>query len=352
VADLLDQFVCVRIVQANGMDLTLFQFDYNHTWAVFFLNADRTIYGRYGTRSEEDKLHDVSLEGFRQAMQGALELHKGYPANQKALAGKTGAAPPFKTANDYPTLKKFSAEVTPGDRRNNDSCLHCHNVHTADLNYRRMARLPLRDKDLWSYPPPDVLGLVLDDKERATVKAVTADSAAAKAGFQPGDRIVRLEGQPLLSIADVQWVLHNAQEPGKVKAEVDREGKKMEIDLPLAQGWRRPFDFSWRDATCGWAIAHFGIDHVPLAPKARKPLGLAENALALRVKFVGPDLKDVGLRVNDVIVEVDGMSTAMTGSEFLAYVARNKKPADNLNLTVLRGKDQKAHVQVPQGMFR
>ena len=48
----MDEFVCVRLVQANALDLTLFQFDYDLTFAVFFMNTDRTIYGRYGTRSE------------------------------------------------------------------------------------------------------------------------------------------------------------------------------------------------------------------------------------------------------------------------------------------------------------
>jgi hypothetical protein len=47
------QFVCVRIVQANALDLALFQFDFDLTFAAFFMNADKTIYGRYGTRSSQ-----------------------------------------------------------------------------------------------------------------------------------------------------------------------------------------------------------------------------------------------------------------------------------------------------------
>ena len=50
VRELLDKFVCVRIVHANGMDLSQFQFDYDQSWAALFLNADMTIYGRYGTQ--------------------------------------------------------------------------------------------------------------------------------------------------------------------------------------------------------------------------------------------------------------------------------------------------------------
>ena len=46
IRDLLDEFVCVRIVQANTMDLHHFQFDFDLSFAVFFLDADLTIYGR------------------------------------------------------------------------------------------------------------------------------------------------------------------------------------------------------------------------------------------------------------------------------------------------------------------
>ena len=49
----MDQFVCVRLVQANTIDLTRFQFDFDLTFAAFFLNADLTIYGRFGSRSDE-----------------------------------------------------------------------------------------------------------------------------------------------------------------------------------------------------------------------------------------------------------------------------------------------------------
>lgn len=43
--------MCVRLLQMNGVDLKRFQFDYDQTWCAFFMNADGTIYGRYGTRA-------------------------------------------------------------------------------------------------------------------------------------------------------------------------------------------------------------------------------------------------------------------------------------------------------------
>jgi serine protease Do len=341
----LDQFVCVRIVQANGMELSLFQFDYDQTWAVFFLNADRTIYGRYGSRSNKDAMQDVSIEGFRKAMEGALELHKGYPAHKESLAGKTGPAPTFAAPERYPSLGGFSATVAPGGPRHNNKCIHCHQVHGAEVNYLRAAKQPILDKELWSYPMPDQLGLKLDPGERATVKAVAVGSPADRAGFRAGDKILRLEGQPIISIADVQWVLHQAKEPGQVTAQVERGGREIELNLALASGWRRGGNFSWRDATCGWAIVRFNSKDLSLAD--RKRLGLSGDALALIVDFVGVEIKDSGINKQDVIVEVDGQRSRLTESEFLAYVARSKGPGDELSVAVLRaGRELKLKIPV------
>ena len=74
---LLEQFVCARQVSTNGLDLSLFQYDTDQSFAVFFLNADKTIYGRFGTRSHRTEwFGDVSLMGLAKALQGALDLHK------------------------------------------------------------------------------------------------------------------------------------------------------------------------------------------------------------------------------------------------------------------------------------
>src|SRR5262249_43806763 len=52
IRDLLDEFVCVRIVQANTIDLTHFQYDFDLSFAIVFINADKTVYGRFATRSD------------------------------------------------------------------------------------------------------------------------------------------------------------------------------------------------------------------------------------------------------------------------------------------------------------
>ncbi len=125
--ELLDKFVCVRAVEMEGVDLSLFQFDYDCTWMAFFLNADKTIYGRYGTRASggADLGIDVSIEGFCKALEGALEIHAGYPANKASLAGKHGPPPEEKEIRSFPLFKSRFAEPPPR------GCAHCHHVWEA-----------------------------------------------------------------------------------------------------------------------------------------------------------------------------------------------------------------------------
>ncbi len=334
VSDLMDQFVTVRVVFANSMDLSTFQFDTGLTWAVFFLNADKTIYGRYGSRGQANGSLDVSLAGFRKAMEGALELHKGYPGNKSSLAGKKGPSPRVPVPQGYPGMQKFPPVPTPGDKRNNNTCMHCHEVNAGEYKVYRSVKQPIPDNVLWTYPMPDVLGLSLDLNERATLKSVAAGSPAEKDGWKAGDAILTLEGQPIVSIADVQWVLERAKDGAKLKASVDRGGQKQPLTLSLPPGWRRKGDFGWREAT--WASFRPDMNGEDLKPGERQTMKLSDTATGFRVSYVGPGAR--GLQRDDVVVEVDGQRSGITNfSLFLAHVAQKRMPGDKISLTVLRG---------------
>src|SRR5262249_53368531 len=136
---------------------------------------------------------------------------------------------------------------------------------------------------------PKSLGLILDPKEKATVRRVEAESPAAKAGFEQGDVIVRLGGQPLLSIADVQWVLHQAPAEGaELRAEVRRGDRTAELTRALPKGWRQRDDVSWRVTTWGLRrMATGGMLLETLLPEERKRVGLDEKDMAVRVKYLG-----------------------------------------------------------------
>src|SRR5436190_7520059 len=195
IADLMDQFVCVRLVQANAMDLSLFQFDFDLTFAVFFMNADKTLYGRFGSRSErKDATKDISMEGFRKALAAALDLHKKYPANKAALSGKQNPTPRFKVPEEYPSLRGKYKSTLDYEGKVVQSCMHCHQVGEAERTFFRADRKPIPDEVVYPWPMPNVIGLALDSQEKAKVSSVGQGSAAEQAGLKTGDEILTLQG--------------------------------------------------------------------------------------------------------------------------------------------------------------
>ena len=245
----MEQFVRVRMVQGNGMDLSLFQFDYDLTFAAFFMNADKTIYGRFGTRAEyENAAKDISIEGFKQALEAALALHEGYPENKAVLAGKTGPEPIKKTPEAFPALLRYSATLD-FDSRINQQCIHCHQIGEAQREIHWYDRKPIPDEVLYPFPMPNVLGLHFSPKHRAKISKIESGSAAEKDGFRRADEILTLDGQPIISVADVQWVLHRSSENTTLPATIDRHGEEVNLTLTLNSGWQQGTDISWRTTT-------------------------------------------------------------------------------------------------------
>lgn len=352
---LLDEFVCVRIVSTNGLDLSTFQFDYDQSFAAFFLNAEGAVYGRYGTRSHRTYWSDdVSVEGMAAAMEGALKFHGQWPKNKEALASKRGPAPAFATPEQFPKFDgKYASRIDyQGDVVK--SCIHCHQVGDAIKSLARASSEPFPEKILFAYPHPKNIGLILDPKTRPLVKEVVPESPAAKAGFQEGDEVLTLSGQPLLSIADVQWVLHQtAREGGEVAATVRRGGELLTVKLPLEQGWRRAEDISWRASS--WELRRMVLGGQLLesteAP-AQAGRGTQPATMALRVKHVGQYgdhalAKQAGVQVGDVLVSVDGRTDLLRETDVLAYGLENHRPGEKIDFVYLRG-DKRIPVSIRQ----
>src|SRR3954449_6966193 len=140
IRDLLDEFVCVRIVQANAIDLTRFQHDFDLSFAAYFMNPDGTIYGRFGTRSGRPEEEDISLEGLRKAMEAALRMHRDYPAVKASLAGKQVRQTRYRTPREYPSLSGKYGEAIDYEGKTAKSCMHCHQIREAERQVYRTAR--------------------------------------------------------------------------------------------------------------------------------------------------------------------------------------------------------------------
>ena len=344
VRPLLDKYVCVRIVSTNGLDLSLFQFDYDQSFAAFMLNSDGKIYGRFGTRSHRTQWSDdVSIEGLANALQGGLELHEQYPKNTEALAHKKGPAPEFATPELFPTLKAKYTSKLNYEGNVVQSCIHCHQIGDAQKNLYRLRKEAIPDKVLFPYPHPKAIGLILDPKERATVLAVEKGSPAEAAGFQKGDAIQKLDNQPLLSIADVQWVLHHTPSDGAtLKADVKRGESVIPITLKLDKGWRDRDDLSWRSSTWGLRrMALGGMVLEPLTVDERTKAGIPEREMVVRVKRVGQygphaTAKNAGFREGDVIVTFDGRTDLFRETDVMSHAVRSRKAGEAVEVVVLR----------------
>jgi len=345
-APLLDQFVCVRVINANALDLTRFQFDYDLSFSTLIFNADGTLYGRYGSWTHQADPEARETIGYRRALEAALVLHRGYPGNRDALAGKQGGPTPFKTPVDIPDLaKKYGRELNWGGNVV-QSCVHCHQVGEAFRTAYRDKGEPVPVERIYPLPAAETIGLALAPDAEARITAVAPRSAAAKAGFQPGDDLVRFGGQPLISVADFSWVLHRAPETAVIPAVVRRGGREVALTLELTAGWRQQTDISKRVGTWSMrAMALGGLVLVDLDDAARRERGLAPDGLALFVKGLGQAgkhgaAKRAGFQKDDVIIAIDGVTARTTESALIGRLLAQRQAGESVAVIVRRGAEQ------------
>ncbi len=340
---LLDQFVCLRVINANALDLSQFQFDYDLSLTAMIFHGDGTVLGRFGSWQHQKNKDDRATDGFRAALNAALAIHKNYPANKTSLAGKQGAPVGFATPVHIPFLAAKYSKDLDWQGKVVQSCVHCHQIGDALRNALRAEKKPMPDEYVFPFPAPETIGITLAPDKAAQVSAVTAGSAAEKAGIKTGDEIVSLEGQPLISSSDLSWVLHRAPAQGQLKASVKRGEAPYSLTIPLAEGWRNQSDISRRVGTWdmrGMALGGLVLEDTPDAD--RGGLGVKNDQLALRVKFVGQynkhaAAKNAGWQQGDVLVGIDGLTARMSEGALIGHLLKKHQAGEKLTATLLRG---------------
>ena len=315
-----DKFIRVRLVRIQGVDLSLFDFDFDLTWVVFFMNANEKVYGRYGGRDARSAESRQSLAGLNYAMELALKTHE---RDAEAKPAARSSKPLF--VDDYPAAK----------RRIHNDCIHCHQVWEFRRDELKSTGQWSNDK-VWIYPLPENVGITLEVDRTDCVKAVKPGSAAEKAGLKVGDALRRLNGMSAVTFLDAQYALHYAPARGQTAIAWERNGKPMTGTLDLAEGWRKT-NITWRPSVLDIlpSLSLYGED---LSAKEKQALALSEKHLAFRQdKTVHRDAKAAGVEPGDIIVGVDNLSLDMTMLEFLGYVRKNYLVGDQITLNVLRG---------------
>jgi len=342
---ILKSFVRVRIVGANGLDLSLFQFDTDQSFAVFVFGPDRTLYARYGTRSDEVEWeNDVSVTGLRRALDGALNLHKGYPNNRELLLGKQPTKPTFPTPEKYPSLSDKYTDKIDYEGKVVESCIHCHMIGDAERIYARSQLGKIPDNLLYPFPHPKTIGLILDPTQCASVKQIVKGSVAQSAGFQVGDQITTLNGQAILSIADVQWALHQLPiSSGKVIAQVRRGDTEVRIGIDLPTNWKEEEDISWRESAWGLRkMALGGMFFKPSTSEERVKAEVQLEDMAFTVQHVGgypphDRAKKAGISKGDVIIEFDGRKDFKSEADMIAHGLNQVAPSTDVTIKIRRG---------------
>lgn len=351
-APLLDQFVCVRLINANAIELAKFQFDYDLSFSTLFFNADGTLYGRYGSWSHQKDPAEKTTAGYKRSLEAALAIHTAYPVNKAVLAGKQGGPTPFATPVEIPLLAGRYKRDLDWEGKLVGSCVHCHQIGDAYRAFYRDQGKPLPSELIYPMPMPETVGVTLEPDEIAKVKSVVSGSIAAQAGVQAGDEFTLVGGQLLLSIADFAWALHRVGDPATLEAKIKRGSKEVVLTLSLPAGWRAKSDISRRVGT--WpmrGMATGGMVLVDLSDEERTARGLAKDRLGLFVKGLGQygkhaAAKNAGFQKDDVLVEIHGQSARVTEGELIGQFLQQTKPGDKIKTVVLRG-DKRIELLLP-----
>ncbi len=344
-APLLEQYVSVRIINANALDLARFQFDYDLSFSAILFNGDGTVYGRFGSWTHQKDPSEKSVAGFKAALEAGLALHAAYPGNRDQLAGKQPVPLPYQTPLDIPLIKNHQNPYRLDlDWQGNvvKSCVHCHQIgdglKAAYRDRREAIPMPL----VYPMPAPETVGLELASDRVARVVSVAPGSSAEKAGFRAGDDLVGMDGDRILSPADIAWKLHHTGGTARIECDIQRSGKAGKLTLELADGWRLKSDISRRVGT--WpmrAMVGGGLKLQDLDDKKRARLKVAPDSLALEVIHVGEygkhaAAKRAGFLVGDILVEVDALSERLSESAYFGTLLQRHPGPASLDAVVLR----------------
>ena len=311
----------MRLTNVRGLDLNVFDFDYDLTWFAFFLTPDGQVLGRFGGRDADTPGKYHSLKGLRYSLEQALSRYRETPWPV------VKPAPP-RRVDDYPGIARFTRQA----------CVHCHHVYELRREAMQQAGTWKTD-EVWVYPEPQNVGLEMDTDQGDSILTVRPESAAAEAGLRAGDVLRSLGAERVRSIADLQYALHRSPVAGKVAAHWKRGDRSMHGEIILGRGWRHT-DVSWR-----WSLKSLspspGLHGDDLTAEERRERGLSPRGLALRQgNYLSTTASQAGVRFNDVIVGIDGRPLEMTARQFEAFIRLNYKVGDVVNLDLLRGRER------------
>lgn len=314
----------------NGVDLRRFEFDYDTTWAAFFLDADLNVYSRYGGRDGGEPDDRLSRDSLLRTMDEVLEVHRW--RDQHPEQPDRHLLQPLLGTDRRP-------EQIPLLAQSHQGCLHCHQVREYQLLQWNHDRQFDRAK-LFPYPLPENLGFTVDRSHGHRVQTIEPDSLASRLKLRSGDTIERINETPIRSEFDIRWALHHHNDSQPIHFEVTTTtGERRKISLPsesLAEGWRMT-ELGWRKSLRSVPL-DAGFRGYALTRSQQKAVGLSSDSLALKIVAVKDRglARSLGLQRNDIIVGLEQQSMRREFSDFLSDLLRKATPGRPIQIIVLR----------------
>ncbi len=319
---LLSQYVLARIVRLDDVDLALFDWDRHNTLYYFALNADERIYLRYGGRDSRAVQSYLDLESIELALQQGLALHKRHQAGELPPATR----PKPLRVQDFPLL----VERTTG----RGACVECHLTMDYQNQHRELDGTFDPVRHLYRSPDIKTIGIDLDVPRGLVVRE--ASGAVAAAGMLAGDRITHLNGVPVYTFADLQYVYDKVDRDAEgLQLRVQRGEAAPELRVELPMRWWFT-DLSYRQ----WSMEpRVPFRSRPLDEAEKRALGLNPAGFASRVSGVDHFVTagSHGIEEGDVIFSVDGRETDEIANTAELFIKLRIKAGESVPLSLLRG---------------
>lgn len=319
----------------EGVDISVFHFDFDLTFAMLVMHPDGTIYHTFGGRDWTDPQSHLSIDALVDVLEKTVPEHEAYVQSP---------SPPKKERSR--TVENLPAMRARIERGKKPKCFHCHMVHDA-INEHLKKRKKWRREHIWIWPDPVEVGLRLGRTDQAVVKAVEPGSAAEKAGIAKGDRLIEVGAQPVRTFGDVQRALHEAPGSATRLSAVWLRGTEMKSgDMRLPSKWKEadPLVYSWRPSK--WPLSPKpGFGGRALDAAAKRKLGLPEDEFAMRVgycvtwgpnAYTGRNAQKAGIRKHDVLTGIGGKTDFHDEGHFQAWFRLTQQPGATIEMVRLR----------------
>jgi serine protease Do len=161
--------------------------------------------------------------------------------------------------------------------------------------------------------------------EGALVAAVVPDSAAGRAGVQPGDVIVKFDGKPIAAAGELSALVGQSAPGDKVTLEILRKGAKQELAATL--GAAQPDKSARSAAGADAGEGKVGLAVRQLTPEERRQAQVAGGLLVEEV--AGPAAR-AGVQPGDIVLmaggkpvrSVDELRSATSGGGSVALLVQ------------------------------